>query len=170
MSERSEALSGRLPVAETTERVGAALAGALGPGDVVFLAGPLGAGKSALARAIILARLAAEGRREDAPSPTYTLVQRYETRAGPILHADLYRLSSPEEAEELDLLDPEPGAVLLIEWADRLGPFAPERRLEIALALPPVGEEGRQLEVRAVGHGWDAALAALKEAMSGATP
>ena len=170
MSQGGGALAGRLPDVETTERLGAALAGALAPDDVVFLAGPLGAGKSALARAIILARLTAEGRREDAPSPTYTLVQRYETRGGPILHADLYRLSAPEEAEELDLLDPEPGAVLLIEWADRLGPFAPERRLEIALGLPPVGEEGRLIEVRAVGDGWEAALAALKEAMSGATP
>jgi tRNA threonylcarbamoyl adenosine modification protein YjeE len=132
---------------------------------VVFLDGPLGAGKSALARAIILARLAEEGRVEDAPSPTYTLVQRYETARGPILHADLYRLSDPEEAEELDLIEPDPRAVLLIEWPDRLGGFAPARRLELTLALPGRGGTGRLMRATAAGEGWARAIDALGDVL-----
>ncbi len=166
MTDAGVTVSGRFRDAEATDQAGAALAEALEPGDVVFLAGPLGAGKSALARAVILARLAAEGRREDAPSPTYTLVQRYETARGPILHADLYRLSDPEEAEELDLIDPDPKALLLIEWPDRLGEFAPERRLEIALALPPPDEagdvKGRAVTATGCGGAWNDALKALE--------
>ena len=166
MSGASASVSGRFSDAAATDQAGAALAEVLKPGDAVLLEGPLGAGKSALARAVILTRLAAEGRREDAPSPTYTLVQRYETARGPILHADLYRLSDPEEAEELDLLDPDPQALLLIEWPDRLGAFAPARRLEIALALPPPDEtgnvSGRAVTVTAYGSEWNEALKALE--------
>lgn len=167
---RARRVSGLLPDDAATARAGTALAAALRPGDVVFLAGPLGAGKSALARAVILARLAAEGRREEAPSPTYTLVQSYETASGPILHADLYRLSDPEEAVELGLLEPDPAALLLIEWAERLGPEAPARRLEIALDLASdptqAAGAGRRLSAEGRGGGWDDALDALEGALS----
>ncbi|MFN3260501.1 MAG: tRNA (adenosine(37)-N6)-threonylcarbamoyltransferase complex ATPase subunit type 1 TsaE [Pikeienuella sp.] len=143
-----------------TARAGAALGRALRAGDVVFLSGGLGAGKTALARAAIAARLAAAGRpAEEIPSPTFTLVQVYEADA-PLWHADLYRLSGPEDARELGLdAAAEEGAILLVEWPERLGALAPARRLEIALESPEAG--GRLLLWRGVGGGWDHVAEAL---------
>lgn len=145
-----------------TDRAGASLGRALQPGDVVLLDGALGAGKSALARAAILARLADIGRYEEAPSPSYTLMQCYEAQGVEIRHADLYRLSDPEEVDELGLLDEREGAILLVEWGERLGALRPERRLELKLELAQ-GGAARELTARGVGEGWDAALAALEE-------
>ncbi len=149
-----------------TAALGRRLASALRPGDAVFLEGPLGAGKSALARALIAARLAAAGEPEaEIPSPTYTLAQTYRAGDVALWHVDLYRLGAPEEAVDLGLFDAEAAAILLIEWPDRLGPYAPERRLEIALGLsdPASGAAGaRRLSWRAVGDGWAGALDALR--------
>lgn len=147
-----------------TAALGARLAAALAPGDVALLSGPLGAGKSALARAVIRARLAAAGApAEDVPSPTYTLVQTYGAGGVAIRHADLYRLGDPEEAEDLGLLEGLDGAILLVEWPDRLGALTPPRRLEIALDLVEPPQAGRRLAWRAVGDGWAAVAAALTE-------
>ena len=87
-----------LPDRAATRRLGARLAGVLRPGDLVALRGALGAGKTALARDVIEAR--AGGTRE-VPSPTFTLVQGYETDDLAIWHFDLYRLARPEDIEEL---------------------------------------------------------------------
>jgi tRNA threonylcarbamoyladenosine biosynthesis protein TsaE len=146
---------------DATARMGAALGRALRPGDVLLLEGPLGAGKSALARAAILARLAEEGRVEETPSPTYTLVQTYPSPRGDIWHADLYRLSGPGEALELGLTEAFGDAICLIEWPDRLGAFAPARAMRLRLGFPPSGE-GRVAELIPRGEGWDAALAAAR--------
>lgn len=146
---------------EATRRAGAALGRVLKPGDAALLSGELGAGKSALARAAIQARMADAGRLEEAPSPSYTLVQSYEVGGVEIRHADLYRLSAPEEAEELGLFDQPETAITLIEWGEKLGPRAPARRLEVTLAID--GAE-RRLAARAHGAGWEAALAALEGA------
>ncbi len=83
-----------------TEALGAAVARALQPGDAVCLWGPLGAGKTTLARGLIRALTTPD---EEIPSPTFTLVQPYEGRAFPIAHFDLYRLDRPQDAEELGL-------------------------------------------------------------------
>lgn len=96
---------------------------ALRPGDVLLLQGPVGAGKSFFARALIQSL---QDNPEDVPSPTFTLVQTYETKAGEIWHADLYRLSGPDEAAELGLLDAMDTAICLIEWPDRLAGDAPD--------------------------------------------
>lgn len=149
-----------LPDAEATDRAGAALAAALHPGDAVLLSGDLGAGKSALARAVIAALLAEDGRSEDIPSPSFTLVQTYEAARGEIWHADLHRLAGPEGCEELGLEDAFRTAICLVEWPDRLGPLTPPRRLEIALDFDDEGE-GRIMEATPVGEGWEAACAAL---------
>ncbi len=98
-------------------RVGARLADCLAPGDAVLLIGPIGAGKSHLARAMIRAHL---GGQDDIPSPTYTLVQTYETAGADIWHADLYRLGDSSELVELGLDDAFETAIVVIEWADRL--------------------------------------------------
>ena len=94
----------------------------------------------------------------EVPSPSYTLVNVYETPQGEIWHADLYRLGGVGETAELGL-DDAGAAVLLVEWPDRMGEDAPARRIEIALVPQP--DESRRAEIRCVGGGWEAALAAL---------
>jgi len=155
-----------LPDEAATARIGAALGRALTPGDAVLLTGDLGAGKSALARAAIQAIMAEDGRIEDVPSPSFTLVQTYETGRGEVWHADLYRLSGPDSAEELGLDAAFEDAICLVEWPERLGPAAPARRLTLSLeaAVSDGGDEGRRLQVLALGGGWDRALAALHRA------
>lgn len=153
----------RLGDEAATARVGAALGRVLRPGDAVLLEGPLGAGKSALARAAILARLADEGRVEETPSPTWTLVQTYHVADGAIWHADLYRLEGPDDLQELGLDEALDAAVCLIEWPDRLGPLSPARALVARLAFSPA-DDGRLLTLVPRGPGWEAALAAAAAA------
>jgi tRNA threonylcarbamoyladenosine biosynthesis protein TsaE len=107
------------------------LAGIVAPGDVILLDGPVGAGKTHLARNLIQS---IQTTPEDVPSPTYTLVQTYDTVRGPLWHADLYRLSSTHELEELGLTDAFDTAICLIEWPDRLGELTPGSALVIDLA------------------------------------
>jgi tRNA threonylcarbamoyladenosine biosynthesis protein TsaE len=149
----------RLPDEPKTARFGAALAPFLGPGDTVLLRGELGAGKSALARAVIGAALGDP--RAEIPSPSYTLVNIYETARGPIWHVDLYRLSGEaEELEELGLEETIGEALVLVEWPERLGAALPERRLDIALSTPCEG--GRDASIALHGPGWDAVAAVLE--------
>lgn len=120
-----------LPDPAATDGLGRLLAEHAAIGDVVLLSGPIGAGKSHLARAFIRHRL---GRAEDVPSPTFTLVQTYEDAAGDIWHADLYRLSHPDEVIELGLDEAFAAAICLVEWPDRLGSLAPKDAIHITLA------------------------------------
>ncbi len=119
-----------------TEALGAELAKTLKPGDLVVLQGDLGAGKTALARAII--RHLAGDPMLDVPSPTFALVQPYDTAKGLILHADLYRLGDPREVEELGLLD-NPDAIALVEWAERSPEIMAAATLKVTLSIPPGG-------------------------------
>ena len=130
-----------LPDDEATIAFGQQLADLLEPGDIVSLEGELGAGKSALARATIRA-LAGDPDLE-VPSPTFALVQPYDTPRGPVLHADLYRLGDAAEADELGLLD-NPSSFVLVEWAGRAAHVAEAANIVIALAIPP-GGSGRNL-------------------------
>jgi tRNA threonylcarbamoyladenosine biosynthesis protein TsaE len=142
------------------DRVGAALGRALRPGDAVLLSGPLGAGKSRLARAAIVARLADAGLAAEVPSPTYTLANVYETPTATLWHADLYRLSAPEELDELGLSEAFETAICLVEWPERLGPAAPARAL-LAEMTPLDDPQARALTLRPQGSGWEAALRAV---------
>lgn len=121
-----------LPSEDETRRLARSIAPLLRVGDVLLLDGPVGAGKSAFARALIRARLDAPD--EDVPSPTFTLVQTYPHSSGDIWHADLYRLTHPDEARELGLDDAFDTAICLIEWPDRLGSALPDTALSLGMA------------------------------------
>src|SRR3954449_11315361 len=101
---------------EETAAAGAALAHVARAGDVITLSGPLGVGKTALARGF----LAALGHRGEVPSPSFAIVQPYEDLEPPAWHVDFYRIEDPAELEELGL-DSAADAVLLVEWPERAG-------------------------------------------------
>ncbi|MBF0334668.1 MAG: tRNA (adenosine(37)-N6)-threonylcarbamoyltransferase complex ATPase subunit type 1 TsaE [Alphaproteobacteria bacterium] len=128
----SDILTLDLPDEEATMRLGAALAEAARAGDVIALSGPLGAGKTALARAFIRHLTSPD---EEVPSPTFTLVQIYETAKGDIWHLDLYRLADPAETVELGIEEAFREGICLIEWPERLGPLLPGDRLDLRLSL-----------------------------------
>lgn len=141
------------PDPEATDAIGAALSKLLVPGDTVLLYGDLGAGKTALVRAIIRTRL--DDPDMAVPSPSFALVQPYPG----IIHADLYRLSHADELEELGLFEDDQ-AIRLVEWPER----APELKAlpGIAINLTMAGT-GRALRIEPIGgrsvEGWTAALA-----------
>jgi tRNA threonylcarbamoyladenosine biosynthesis protein TsaE len=126
--------------AAASEGFGARLATAIRPGDVITLAGPLGAGKTSIARGL----LAALGLEEEAPSPTFAIVQPYappETRL-PVMHVDLYRIEHVEELDELGLDEAREDSVLLIEWPERAPGRWPDA---LALTLDFAPDGGRRL-------------------------
>lgn len=137
------------------DALGERLMSVLEAGDCVTLSGPLGAGKSHLARAMIRAR-AGEPTLE-VPSPSYTLVNVYDGDPE-MWHADLYRLGDTSELLEIGLDDALETAILLIEWPERWVP-PPPRRLAIVLAIE--SDETRALTATRHGHGWDPAIRAL---------
>jgi len=134
-----------LPDPAATDALAARLAARLRPGDAVWLEGDLGAGKTHFARAFIRACLGDGGDGADIPSPTYTLVQTYDTPMGEIWHADLYRLSDPQEIVELGLIDALETAICLVEWPDRGALPATGRILQLALARLSDRPEARRL-------------------------
>lgn len=119
-----------LPDETATARFGAQLAARLRAGDIVALSGPLGAGKSTLARAVIAALAGVT----EAPSPTFTLVETYEARAFPLYHFDLYRLEKAEDVWELGFEDALDG-VSLMEWPERIDKLLPPETLHIRLSM-----------------------------------
>ena len=126
--------------AAASEEFGARLAAAVRPGDVITLAGPLGAGKTSIARGL----LAALGLEDEAPSPTFAIVQPYappETRL-PVMHVDLYRIEHVEELDELGLDEAREDAVLLVEWPERAPGRWPDA---LALTLDFAPDGGRRL-------------------------
>jgi tRNA threonylcarbamoyladenosine biosynthesis protein TsaE len=138
----------RLETEEDTARFGAALAGALEMGEAICLSGPLGAGKSVMARALIRALIPDEG---DVPSPTFTLVQFYQAPDFPIAHFDLYRITSPDEAFEIGLDEALRDGSAVIEWAERLGHHLPPNRADIEIEV-----DGDARRVRLTAHGaWE---------------
>lgn len=130
--------------ADEMAALGARVAARLRPGDTVTLAGPLGAGKTVFARGLIRHFLPGE----EVPSPTFTLVQTYETGNFAISHVDLYRLKGPKDVRELGLDEALERGALLIEWPDRMGPELPTDRLDIV--IEGGGEEGERDDERTV--------------------
>ncbi len=131
-----------LPDPAATEAFGAWLASLVRPGDVITLSGPLGAGKTSIARGL----LAALGLAGEAPSPSFAIVQPYdppEVRL-PVLHVDLYRVEDADELEELGLEDAG-DALLVVEWPERAGAARWPEALALVLAVRT--DDGRDLTV-----------------------
>ncbi|MBY0421410.1 MAG: tRNA (adenosine(37)-N6)-threonylcarbamoyltransferase complex ATPase subunit type 1 TsaE [Parvularculaceae bacterium] len=122
---------------EETRALGARLASLLRRGDVVALSGPLGAGKTTLARGLI----AAAAGEDDAPSPTFPLVLVYDADGLALWHFDLYRLERAEDAYELGVESAFLDGASLVEWPEKLGPLLPKAALTIR--LEPVGAARR---------------------------
>lgn len=117
---------------DQTARAARALGSALSAGDTVLLSGEIGAGKTHFARALIQHMLLHP---EDVPSPTFTLVQTYDLTKGSLWHADLYRLTSVSEIEELGLVDAFETDICLVEWPDRLAGMRPSNALDLTFSV-----------------------------------
>ncbi|MFY0616079.1 tRNA (adenosine(37)-N6)-threonylcarbamoyltransferase complex ATPase subunit type 1 TsaE [Shimia sp.] len=143
---------------QKTSALAVSIGNTLRAGDVVLLEGPIGAGKTHFARSLIQSQLESF---EDVPSPTFTLVQVYEGIHGEIWHADLYRLSSPDEVVELGLMDAFEDAICLVEWPDRLADLEPKGALKITFSLTPQ-EDQRVLKFSATSDRWTSVLDAVR--------
>jgi tRNA threonylcarbamoyladenosine biosynthesis protein TsaE len=132
---------------EATVEAGAKLAAAVRTGDVIALSGPLGVGKTTLARGF----LAALGHEGEVPSPSFAIVQPYEDLDPAVWHVDLYRIEDPSEIEELGL-DSAAHAVLLVEWPDR----APANKWPEALNLSlKFGDGGERILTAKTPPSWE---------------
>lgn len=140
-----------LPDVPAMMAFGARIAARLRRGDVVALSGAVGAGKTTLARAII----AAAGYPGEVPSPTFTILETYDSSTPPLIHADFYRLRDPIEATELGLDEYRENAALIAEWPERAGGFASEASC-LSVALDRTGE-GRRAIVEG-GKAWQGRL------------
>lgn len=147
MTENS--LTKTLPNLAAMAAFGEAIAGQLRPDDVISLSGDLGAGKTTLARSIIQGC----GYQAEVPSPTFTIVECYDPPAVrlPLVHADFYRLNTPQEAQEIGLDDYRNGAALIAEWPEKAGGFTDEPAC-LAITLE-FADDGRLAIVEA-GPDW----------------
>ena len=123
-----------LPDERAARAAGATLGRVARSGDVVTLSGGLGAGKTTLARGF----LEALGHEGEVPSPSFAIVQPYESLQPPVWHVDLYRLERPDELQELGLEAAEEG-VLLVEWPERAGEARWRQALRLDLEVRPDG-------------------------------
>lgn len=138
-----------LPDADAMARFAQRLAPHLGPGDVLLLEGPIGAGKTHFARALVQQLLDTP---EDVPSPTFTLVQVYDGPGFEIWHSDLYRLSHADEALELGLMEAFQTALCLVEWPERLGADRPDSALTLRFSV--FSDDARRVELSGDAARW----------------
>ncbi len=138
------------PDEAATLEIAAAQAAWLEPGDFVGLTGDLGAGKTTFARGLI--RALARSRDLEAPSPTFTLMQVYDTPRGPVVHGDFYRLRGPRELENLGWDEAVADAIAVVEWPERVAEALPADRLEVEIRFDPGrGPDYRLLTLRGAG-------------------
>lgn len=127
---------------EETDREGRRFAARLGSHDIVWLQGPLAAGKTAWARGVVVG-LGGDG--SQVSSPTYGLIHEYGTAAGRLFHLDLYRLEKPTEVFQLALDDLYGRGPILIEWPERAAGYLGDPTYRIA--IEPLGETSRKLTI-----------------------
>ncbi|MEP2642656.1 tRNA (adenosine(37)-N6)-threonylcarbamoyltransferase complex ATPase subunit type 1 TsaE [Roseobacter sp.] len=139
-----------LDSSDATAQVAATLGPNLTPGDTVLLTGDVGAGKTHFARHLIQSILVSP---EDVPSPTFTLVQTYDTTLGALWHTDLYRITTDTELDELGLPDAFETAICLIEWPDRLDVLTPQDALALTLSQGP-SDDSRHLTATWTHEKW----------------
>jgi tRNA threonylcarbamoyladenosine biosynthesis protein TsaE len=143
----------------TTKAIGAAVAGLLDPGDVVGLAGDLGAGKTRLVQGAATAL----GVDDPVLSPTFMLLREYDGDL-PVHHVDAYRLTGPVELEDLGLDEVlAADAVAFVEWADKVAAVLPESWLELVLRIRD--DDTREVDVRPHGPAWAARKEDLRAAL-----
>ncbi|MDE2912477.1 MAG: tRNA (adenosine(37)-N6)-threonylcarbamoyltransferase complex ATPase subunit type 1 TsaE [Paracoccaceae bacterium] len=143
-----------LPTEAATRDLAGRFAACLAAGDVVLLAGPLGAGKSAFCRELIQSRQAMDGLpAEDVPSPTFTLVQTYATGNCELWHADLYRIKNDAELPELGLEDAVRDAICLVEWPEILNPEMTTGALVLRFEI--TGDTSRQVAMEWRDPRWE---------------
>lgn len=123
--------------------------------DTLLLHGPVGVGKTHFARSLIQALMDVP---EDVPSPTYTLVQTYNTNVAEVWHADLYRISDAVEIEELGLTEAFESAICLIEWPEILGDEAPRDAVSLFFATG-IEKDQREIILRWTDPKWQNRLA-----------
>ena len=153
-------IDARTSSVDDTRALGARLAELARPGDIIVLAGEMGAGKTAFAQGVAQGL----GVKDTVTSPTFTLVRDYEGRI-PMHHLDVYRLDHLNEVTELglaELLDD--GAVTLIEWGDVVLPVLPTDFVEVRLQYGDDDDE-RLLTIRVVGPSWTPRLRAVAQAV-----
>ncbi|WP_208347178.1 tRNA (adenosine(37)-N6)-threonylcarbamoyltransferase complex ATPase subunit type 1 TsaE [Pseudaestuariivita rosea] len=150
-----------LPNEDATRKLAHIISSSIAVGDTILLQGDIGAGKTFFARALIKALI---GPDEDVPSPTFTLVQIYQTETFEIWHCDLYRLTSPDEALELGLEEVFAEAVCLIEWPDRLGDAVPKECLTLRFQALDNGQH--EVNVTASTPRWQRLLEQLSESQT----
>lgn len=163
---RASAQDGALVIADASlldfQALGDALARQVQDGDVVFLTGQLGAGKTTFTQAVARGL----GITEDVVSPTFNLVCIYESGRVMLNHFDLYRLDDPSQLDDIDLwtlVDESTPGVSLIEWADLFSDDLPDEGLSIQISYPPEGAEGREVHLTAVGARAHELLGAIAE-------
>lgn len=142
---------------EQTGDFASAIAPILEQGDTLLLEGSIGTGKTHFARSLIQTRLSSVGIGEDVPSPTFTLVQTYDDTISEIWHADLYRLSDPQEITELGLEEAFSQAICLVEWPENMGDVRPQNALTIRFEAG-VAEETRILTFSGNADRWSSVV------------
>ncbi len=148
---------------QKTIEIGRKLGKYLEPGDVIYLSGSLGAGKTHFAKGVALGL----GVEDHVTSPTFTLINEYEGRM-PFYHVDVYRLEEEEEAHELGLEEYLYGSgVTLIEWPERIKTVLPEDYLAVELRFTGTGSEARELEISARGERYEKLVEQLKQKFAG---
>ncbi len=157
MARRS--FSSTLTTETATQQFGARLGRVLRSNDTILLSGVIGAGKTFLARALIQSLLPDS---EDVPSPTFTLVQTYETTLGELWHCDLYRIDHIEEIAELGILDAFGATICLVEWPERLCSLKPDDALSLQLSPTRHSETVRHLNVSWAHSRWEEARTRLQ--------
>ncbi|MCU1370870.1 MAG: putative ATP-binding protein [Ilumatobacteraceae bacterium] len=148
--------------AAQTQELAAALAAIALPGDLVLLAGEMGAGKTAFAQGYARGL----GITDQVTSPTFTIVQEYSGGRLGMHHLDVYRLETLREVADLgvsEMLDED--AVMLVEWGDAVLPALPDQYLELKIAFGD-DDDARRIELRGVGGSWPARARQLAEAVA----